>query len=128
MGNHTRQLAAIVEHNTVRTGAATIVHVVVGQDGEFIVRPGDGEVEILVVVVLVRIVAGLAAGLVQGVALLDGGVDVAGSVADGAAGGCALAGDQDGGGRDIEEEEGGEGEELAERITQYGCHWSEAEQ
>lgn len=114
--DHTSQRAVGVEDDAVRPGAAARVDLVRAQDGELLVGAGDVEVDVLVVVLRVRVVvaADLRAGLVVLVALGDGGVDVRLPVADAAAGvGARLAGlGREGEG---EGEEGEEGELCGSR-------------
>lgn len=49
-------VATLIENDTVRTGAASIIRVEAAQDREFVVRGLPGEVKTLAVIVLVRIV------------------------------------------------------------------------
>lgn len=116
MRNQPGQLVILIENHPVRSRRATIIRVTPRQDRELVVGRADREVNVLVVVVLVRVVAvadGLVA-LVVRVASLLGGVGVAAKVAVAAAGVGAGAGFGGGGEGEggLDEEEGGEGEEL----------------
>jgi hypothetical protein len=116
VGDKTRQLVVTVEHNTVRSRATATVDLVGAQDGEFIVGTIHGEVEALIVVVLVRVAvrSDSLTGLVQRVTLVLGGGDVAGPVAGATASVDArIAGHQvRWHGEDGRKEESGDGEEL----------------
>lgn len=109
MRNQTRQVPIIIENDTIRTGTATVIRLAVRQDRELVIRPRHGEVEALVVMVLVRVVARLAAALLERVALLHRGVDLVRRVAVAAAGGGAVAFEDGGGGG---AEKSCQGEEL----------------
>ena len=81
------------EDDSISSGTASGVHLLVTQDGELIVRSVVWEGEAFVVVVLVRVVIVAHGGpvLIVAVTLLHGGVDVVLGVACAAAGFCALA-------------------------------------
>lgn len=88
MSDDTGILARGVEDDPVCARTTPIIHIVVAQDGEFVVGTGHPEVEPFIVVVDVWVAVrtlGLAF-LVELVALLQGAVDVALPVADTAAG------------------------------------------
>lgn len=78
MGNDAGILALLVEDDAIGAGTAAAVDVKGRQDGEFLPGARDGEVEALVVVVLVRVGVGpqRLARLVQAVALVQRRVDV----------------------------------------------------
>lgn len=56
MRNHASQLTIGIEHNPIRAGALAPIKHLLFQDRKLVPRPADGEVEALVVVVLVRVV------------------------------------------------------------------------
>lgn len=115
MCNNTSQLIIAVEDNAVRTRGTTSVGPSGAQDRPLIVGAGDGEVEALVVVVLVGIVVA-ADGLVRGVQLIAGflsGAHSARTVAVAAAGVGAGAGVEfSRGGQDRGEQQGCDGDDL----------------
>lgn len=120
MRNHASQLTLGVEHNTIRAGASTGVHIVAAQNRELLIRTRHVKVNSLIVVLSVRIVvaANLHSVLVVRVALGDGLIDVGLPVASAAAGvDTGLAVLEECGGKmpgEGEREEGGEGELLRE--------------
>lgn len=77
VGNQTSQLAILVENNTVGTRGATIVDLARAQNRELVPVAGNGEVKALVVVVLVGVVVGCLARLVEAVAGVLGSGDLA---------------------------------------------------
>lgn len=112
MGDDTSQGARLVDDDAISARGATGVDTT-RLDGELVVGSRDGEVEALVVVVLVR-VGRAAGGTTVGYVVarsLSSGIDLGGRVVDGAAG-CGGAADELGGrgaGDGNEgEEEGGE--------------------
>lgn len=119
---HASQLTLGVEHNTIRTGASTSVHLVAAQNRELLIRPGHVKVDSLIVVLSVRVVvaADLHSVLVVRVALCHGLIDVGLPVASAAAGIDAGLTVLEEGGREVpgegKREEGGEGE-LLERFV-----------
>lgn len=124
MGNGTGICSIGVEDDTIGTGRTTGVDVSVLQNGEFLVRTGDGEVEAFAVVERVRVVvvSDLLAVVVVRDSLVQGGADAGGSVLVAATGGGGLTGDDDasvsgeggggGDGADCEEQSGAEEGEL----------------
>lgn len=94
MRNHARQLPVFVENDPIRPGTPTIILFKVAQDGELLVRSGDGEVKALVIVVFVRVLVGTfgLAGEIEFISFGDGVINGGLVVADGAAGfGAGLA-------------------------------------
>lgn len=119
MRNHALEPPLPIKHHPIRARLPPPKRRFARQDGKFIVRRRIGEIEALVVLVLMGVPIGGGAGLQVAVALLDGGVDVGLAVAGAAAGvGALLAaveeeGGGEGGGGGVEggeEEEGFEGE------------------
>lgn len=93
VGDNASKLSTLVEDDTVRARRTAAVHTSGAQDRELIVGGVDGEVEVLVVVVDVGVVVDVVAGGLEAGALVDGGGDSRGRVADAAAGvGARLAG------------------------------------
>ena len=88
MRNQPREIPTPIENHPIRPRTPPRVDIVVIQNRELIVRPGDREIEALVVVVLVRVRVGALglAGLVERGAFREGGADVGGPVAGAAAG------------------------------------------
>lgn len=88
MRNNALEITIVVKNHPIRSRTATGIHLIRVQDGKLLVRFRVREVEPLVVVVRVGIVAAPrgAALSVVGATLRDGGVDVALVVA------CAAAG------------------------------------
>lgn len=75
VGNHARNLSILVENHTVRTGRTTAIDFSGAQDRELIVGGIDAEVEAFVVVVDVRVVVNVVAGLLEAVAFICSGGD-----------------------------------------------------
>lgn len=116
MRDQARQFVIPVENHPIRSGRASIVHIEVAHNGVFVVGAGHGEIEALVIVVLVRVVVDGLSRLIERVPLGLGGTDVAGPVAGASAGVItALAAFQvlpgRGGGERDGEEEGEEGDD-----------------
>lgn len=114
--DQTRQLVIVIKHHTVRPGRTPRIRLVRGQNRELVVRRLYGEIEVLVVVVDVWVVAA-ANGLVLLVVIvagLFGSVGVIAGVAVTATGvvaraGLNVLGEGQGG---LDEEERGESEDL----------------
>ena len=118
MRNESRKVPITIKDHAIRPGTASAVNRIAIQNRELIVRRTAGQIKAFIVVVLVRVLAGTLrlAGLVEGVALLEGGVDVGLPVAGAGAGfdaGLALREEGEGAGREHgwEGEDGGEGQE-----------------
>lgn len=127
--NHPSQRALRVEDDAIRPGGTPSVHLVRTQNRELLVRPSHVKVNVLVVVLGVRVVIApdLDAGLVVGIALREGLVDVRLPVADAAAGvdaGLALqegvGGQMPGESGDGEEGEEGELWRICSRLEGWG--------
>lgn len=86
MRNHTRQFIVSVENHAIRSGRATSINIVVAHDRILVVSAADGEVESLIVVVLVRVVVNSIPRLVKRVPLGLGCADIARPVAGASAG------------------------------------------
>lgn len=128
MRNQPSQIIILIENHPIRTRRTTRVRLPGAQNREFIICWWDGEVNVLVVVVLVRVVAtadGLASLVVVETGFF-GGVGGASGVALAAAGVVTGAGfevrlrkRQ----RALDEEEGGEGKELGEMYQRVLSGW-----
>lgn len=104
MGNQTSQFTLLIEDHTVGTRRATIIDLSRAENREFVPVARNGEVEALVVVILVGVIVGIGAFLVQLVSGVLGGADFAGAVGVGATGVVGSEG--------TAHEESGGGEEL----------------
>ena len=79
--------------DTIRPRTASIIRLLITQDGKFVIGSRIREGEVLIVIVLVRILIAAYCGpvFVVAVALLHGGINVILGIASTAAGFCALA-------------------------------------
>lgn len=76
VGNQSSIFTVTVEDNTIRTRLSTSINIEGWEDRVLVPRAGHGEVEPLVVVVLVRVAMVGLAGLQKGVSLVQGGIDI----------------------------------------------------
>lgn len=86
MRNNPRKLILVIENDPIRTWRASIIHVSISHDRELVVRPGDREIETLVVVVFVRVGVFILPRAVEVPPSGLGGAHSAGGVADAATG------------------------------------------
>ena len=93
MCNHALVRPIPNEDDTISSRTASIIRLLITQNGELVIGSSIREGEALVIFVLVRITIAANCGpvLVIAVALLDGGIDVNLRIACATAGFCALA-------------------------------------
>lgn len=121
MRNYTRQFIVSVENHAIRSRRATSINIIVAHNRIFVVCAADGEVEPLIVVVLVRVVVNSIPRLVKRVSLGLSCADIARPVAGASAGVLAAFAAFEvisGGGRGERggEEEGKKGDDALVRI------------
>lgn len=65
MGNNTSKLILSIKNNAISTRRTTIILLPRDQDRELVVVTGNGEIEVLIVVVFMRVVVDIVVGAVQ---------------------------------------------------------------